>query len=320
MLASDIAREAAEAFHGIFGRKAGGPPSTRHFAGDHGPVWQALADGGWLDMGRPEADGGAGLALRDLVVVAEAWGRHLVPLPYLQTMLVHRWAGANIAPLAGARLTVGLCQAGAQGDALAPFLGELGVRYVTALQPLASEAFDAMVAAAPAASGAHAARDPARNERGKSRSDHAPSLPLGTAPTGTAGLASSHRAELAILCAAELVGCCQALLEQCIAYARERQQFGQPIADYQAIQHRVANMHRDLEVSRTAVLWGANEPEAALRAARVVWDRMRAVTENAFQIHGGYGYTWDAGVHFYSRHVWAMGRVLERCGMALWPN
>jgi alkylation response protein AidB-like acyl-CoA dehydrogenase len=317
MLASDIAREAAEAFHTIFGRKDGGPPSTRHFAADHGPVWQALSDGGWLDMGRAEADGGAGLPLTDLVVVAESWGRHLVPLPYLQTMLLHRWSGADLAPLAQDRLTIGLSGAPDQDNVLAPFLGEAGVRYITALQPLTSTDFNTL---ASGPSGQRTTRDTAENERGKLRSDHAPSLPLGSAPEATSGLTATHHAELAILCSAELIGCCQALLEQTIAYARDRQQFGQAIAEYQAIQHRVANMYRDLEVSRTAVIWGANEPQTASRAVRVVWDRMRAVTENAFQIHGGYGYTWDAGVHFHSRHVWAMGRVLERCGMSLWPN
>ena len=321
ILASDTAREASEAIQAMLAQKHQARPSEKFFQADHGRIWNAIVNGGWTELGLDEKHGGPGLGLLDLAIVAETWGRHLTPLPFIPTMLVRRWAQSDAGTHGNTMLTYGLPGIDIGPDikahALSPFLGVPGVQYVTGIAPLSRVEFAAIPV--PAAAAAPCA-DSAKNDRGKPRADHAPSLPLGRAPIATTGLSDEAKLEIAILGAAELVGCCLTLLEITIDYARERKQFGHAIAEYQAIQHRLANMHRDIEVSRTAVTWAVNEPERARGAVRIVWDRMRAVTENSFQIHGGFGYTWDSGVHYYSRHVWAMGLLLRACGVHLWPN
>jgi alkylation response protein AidB-like acyl-CoA dehydrogenase len=118
-----------------------------------------------------------------------------------------------------------------------------------------------------------------------------------------------------VLGAAELVGTGHRLLERSIAYARERVQFDRPIAEFQAIQHRLADMHMHVETARTAVVMAANDADPGGHAIRHAWDNIRLVSESAVQIHGGFGFTWEAGLHFYERHVWAWRDLLDACGI-----
>ena len=108
--------------------------------------------------------------------------------------------------------------------------------------------------------------------------------------------------------AAQAVGIAQASLDASVKYARERVQFGKPIAEFQAIQWMLADMKAMIEGSRLLTLRAAwlkdqgqpHGPEAAIakltasRAARECADR-------AVQIHGGYGYTKEYNVERYFR-------------------
>jgi alkylation response protein AidB-like acyl-CoA dehydrogenase len=96
------------------------------------------------------------------------------------------------------------------------------------------------------------------------------------------------------------VGGMQATLDGAIAYAKERRQFGKPIASFQAIAHKLAEMKINLEVCRTAVYRAAflkqsGEPhtvEASI-AKTLVGDLSVRNALDAIQIHGGYGYMRD---------------------------
>ena len=96
------------------------------------------------------------------------------------------------------------------------------------------------------------------------------------------------------------VGGMQATLDGAIAYAKERRQFGKPIASFQAIAHKLADMKINLEVCRTAVYRAAflkqqGEPhmvEASI-AKSLVGDLSVRNALDAIQIHGGYGYMRD---------------------------
>ena len=93
------------------------------------------------------------------------------------------------------------------------------------------------------------------------------------------------------------VGLAQGALDEAIAYARERRAFGQPISKFQAIQMKVADISAELEAARlltykAAILKDRGEPftlaaaQAKLKTGRLA---VRA-SEEAVQIHGGYGY------------------------------
>jgi alkylation response protein AidB-like acyl-CoA dehydrogenase len=96
------------------------------------------------------------------------------------------------------------------------------------------------------------------------------------------------------------VGGMSATLDASIAYAKERRQFGKPIAHFQAVAHKLAEMKINLEVCRTAVYRAAWLKQAGLPhtveasiAKTLVGDLSVQNALDAIQIHGGYGYMRD---------------------------
>jgi acyl-CoA dehydrogenase len=94
------------------------------------------------------------------------------------------------------------------------------------------------------------------------------------------------------------VGIARAALEHAIAYARERRQFGRPIADFQAIQFLLADMASDVEAARLLTwkaAWLLDQGErntlVSSHAKRFAADMAMKVTTDAVQVFGGYGYS-----------------------------
>ena len=111
-----------------------------------------------------------------------------------------------------------------------------------------------------------------------------------------------------IIIAAQCVGIGQAALEAALKYAQQRQSFGRPIAQHQAIQFMLADMAAEIYASRVATMHSAtlkdnNLPfinEASM--AKLLASEMAVrVTSNALQVYGGYGYFKDAPVERYFR-------------------
>lgn len=115
--------------------------------------------------------------------------------------------------------------------------------------------------------------------------------------------------ETRTMVAAQAVGIASGAAERALSYAQERQQFGQAIADFQAIQHKLAEIHTDIEAARQLTYKAAwavdneNEEETALAsmakefASRVAVD----ATDAAVQVHGGAGYVDDFDVERFYR-------------------
>ncbi|WP_181832598.1 isobutyryl-CoA dehydrogenase [Bosea caraganae] len=100
------------------------------------------------------------------------------------------------------------------------------------------------------------------------------------------------------------LGGAQAAFDKALAYAQERKAFGARIADFQALQFKLADMATELEMART-FLWRAasaldeTAPDATklcAMAKRVATDTGFEVANQALQIHGGYGYLADYGI------------------------
>jgi butyryl-CoA dehydrogenase len=108
--------------------------------------------------------------------------------------------------------------------------------------------------------------------------------------------------------AAQALGIAQASLDAAARYARERLQFGRPIAEYQAIQWMIADMATEIEAARLLMLRAAWLKDAGLPCspqasmAKLLASRMARVSADyAVQIHGGYGYTKEFAVERYYR-------------------
>lgn len=109
---------------------------------------------------------------------------------------------------------------------------------------------------------------------------------------------------------APLVGGMQFALEQCIKYSKERKQFGQPIANFQAIQHKLADMKIMIDASRLLIYRVACMKETAQKAmlessvAKLfVTESAIKVASEAVQIFGGYGYIHEYPVERFYRDV-----------------
>ena len=103
--------------------------------------------------------------------------------------------------------------------------------------------------------------------------------------------------------AAQAVGVAQAALDEAKSYAAEREQFGRPIAEIQTIRHKFAEMATDVSAARLLVREACRQAEAgednrvaAAQAKYRASEAAMSVTNEAVQIHGGYGYTTDFDV------------------------
>ena len=114
-----------------------------------------------------------------------------------------------------------------------------------------------------------------------------------------------------ILLAADAYGGSRRCLEMACSYALTREQFGQPIAAFQAVKHQLANMAADLEPSLSLVWYAAHAfdriPEDSTRHAALVKAHMAdlydRVTRDSTELHGGIGFTWEFDLHLWFRRA-----------------
>lgn len=123
-----------------------------------------------------------------------------------------------------------------------------------------------------------------------------------------------------IAVAGEAIGGSETLLEMTLAYANQRVQFGKPIAAFQAVKHRCAEMKLALEQLRALAYfsaWRAQEAGymwtpllSALKAC--VCTSYERIARDAVQIHGGIGFTWEHDLQLYLRHAVYLDGFLGR--------
>ena len=114
----------------------------------------------------------------------------------------------------------------------------------------------------------------------------------------------------AALCA-EAVGVLRRMLDDTVAFAKERRQFGQAIGRFQALQHRMADMFIQFELARSAAVLATlsldkpdRERTLAVSAAKVaVSDACRFIGQNAVQLHGGLGMSLETEVTRYFKRA-----------------
>ena len=121
----------------------------------------------------------------------------------------------------------------------------------------------------------------------------------------------------ALATACDSLGLAEAVMEATVAYAGVRQQFGRAIGSFQAVKHGCADMLVQITVCRelvaTAVHALVSAPDdawvAASQAKSYVGEAAVEIAGKAMQLHGGIGYTWDSGIHFYLKRA-ALNRSL----------
>jgi alkylation response protein AidB-like acyl-CoA dehydrogenase len=130
-------------------------------------------------------------------------------------------------------------------------------------------------------------------------------------PEGLPSVRSELTTLAAVALAAEHVGMIDAMLEMIRTYAGQRHQFGRPLASFQVIKHRLADLLVDLERSRSAARYAAaafdQDPfSAALPAAvagAICTDAVIRTALETVQLHGGVGFTWEHPAHYFVRRA-----------------
>lgn len=119
--------------------------------------------------------------------------------------------------------------------------------------------------------------------------------------------------------AAEQIGAAQGVFDLTLAYIGERVQFGRTIASFQAIKHRCAKLAVDVAEARSLVFGAAaamghgdpHESSLEIAGARVVASELQFLAaEEAIQLHGGVGFTWEYDPHLYFKRAQASAALL----------
>jgi alkylation response protein AidB-like acyl-CoA dehydrogenase len=111
--------------------------------------------------------------------------------------------------------------------------------------------------------------------------------------------------------ALQMMGIAGKVLDLSTAHATDRIQFGKPIATFQAIKHKCADMAVAIEAGRSAAYYAAwavtelptqcSKPVSIAKA--FAGDTVSMVCNEGIQIHGGMGFTWELGLHLYLRRA-----------------
>jgi alkylation response protein AidB-like acyl-CoA dehydrogenase len=107
------------------------------------------------------------------------------------------------------------------------------------------------------------------------------------------------------------LGGAQRCLDEAVAYTKDRQQFGKPIADFQNTQFTLADMATELEAARALLYLAAakvtegapDKTRFAAMAKRFATDTGSSVVDRALQLHGGYGYLMDYPIERFWRDL-----------------
>jgi alkylation response protein AidB-like acyl-CoA dehydrogenase len=289
------------------------------------PFWADLAALGWLGLHIAEEHGGSGYGFPELVIVVEELGRAMAPGPFVPTVV----ASATLAAAAPAEVQAKWLPRLADGSLIAAVAldGDVETRDGTATGSagvvisgglaglLLVAAGDDVVVVDPTAGGVTSEvptnLDPTRR---------AARVTLDGAPaTALPGAARTLRDMARLLFAAEAVGIARECTELASDYAKVREQFGRPIAMYQAVKHHCANMLVATELA-TAAVWdaaraaGHDADQFSYTAAMAAALALPAADQNAqlnMQVHGGIGFTWEHDTHLYLRRASAVEAVID---------
>ncbi len=301
-------------------------------------LWKAAAEMGWQGAAIPEEYGGAGFGYLELVLIAQEIGRALAPIPfgssvYLATEAIllagndqqrKKWLPALANGSAVGTLALGEGPGfPSQASLKATFAGgkitgkKIGVPdgNVATFAVVAARSGSGISLALVDLKGPGITRsatesiDPTRASAEIAVKD-APAELLGDDGRGWE-LLERVLDRAAVLQAFEQLGGAERAFEMTRDFTMGRYAFGRPIASFQALKHRMADLYVAIELAKSNCYWGVwalseNNPELALAApsarvsATVAFD---TAAVEMVQMHGGVGFTWEYDCHLFYRRA-----------------
>lgn len=277
------------------------------------PLWSAFTDLGLPGLLVPESLGGAGATAREAAAVLEELGRAAAPSPFLTSSVV---ATSALVALGDTTLLPAL----ASGEQTAALL----VSPVTGRPALRTVGLPADVLLLPEGDALYAVRG-ARFTPVSSLDMTRPLADVSLESAERTLVSSSARAAVdrallvgAGLLAAEQVGLASWALETTIGYLKERRQFGRVVGGFQAIKHRLADLYAEVEQADAAARYAAatlatddpDVPVAVAVAASYCAEVAVHACEEAVQLHGGIGMTWEHPAHLHLKRAKADALLL----------
>ncbi|WP_380878089.1 acyl-CoA dehydrogenase [Sphingomonas sp. DBB INV C78] len=254
-------------------------------------VWDSLVEMGLAGLLVPEDQGGLGMGLVEAALIAVELGRADVSEPIVDTAFVAApWLVAK-----GQTARLGDIATGALEVALAHDVNP----WVADLDQAGAVISNGKLADVPASPAAMDSVDPLRRlfDRGDLGGNDSLLLDLA-----------------ALMSAAQLIGAADRMLALAVDYAKQREQFGQPIGSFQAVKHHAASVAVKVEFAKP-VLWRAayalqnghaRAPIHISHAKLAATDAAIFAAETAIQIHGAMGYTYEVDLHFWMKRAWAL--------------
>ena len=266
-------------------------------------AWARLAEMGVLAALAPEATGGLGLSLVDLVLVLEETGYAALPDPVVEHAAV-------AVPLLAAS------PADAIGSGTITAAWEPDRRVVSAdtadLLAIGDGARWRVVPASDVALEPRTSVDGAR--RLFAFEPHAVDGPA---------VVDEQAFDRGVLgFAAQLLGLTRRMLDLTVGYVTERRQFGVPVGSFQAVQHRLADARLALEFARPLVYRAAwslavGDPDAPVHASMAKLQASTAALQTgraALQCHGAIGYSYEYDLHLFLKRAWALAATWGDAG------
>ncbi len=293
-------------------------------------IWRGLAELGAAGILVPEEHGGSGLSLLDAALVSQSLGHAVTPAPFL--------ASAVIAPIALRALGGVDVKTWLEGIASGELVFGAALTEMFSIREAAGVSLDGgrLRGKALMALDAHGAdrilvptgEDRLAIVRADSKGLTATRLATIDATRCTAELVLDGAAPEAVLdgagaaiaraldagriaLAADALGACEAMIEQSVAYAQHRKQFGRAIGSFQAVKHMCAEMIAALEPARSLLWYAAHSfdalpgeaPQMACHVLAHVSEIGREIASTATQVHGGIGWTDEQNLHFWFKRI-----------------
>ena len=304
------------------------------------PLWKTIVDLGWTALAVPEAHGGLGLGIVDLVALAEVTGRWVLPAPFLSSAglagpvldSLHGLGspavtGALAGIAAGTVTTLAVAgpdprhddpTAGATWDGTTLSGTKTLVTDAARAEVLVVVAADTasrpVVAVVPAAqAGVHIEPVTSVDPNRPVADLHLDRVALDAAAVIAADPGPGIDAARTVA-AAELVGVCDRVLEIAVEHVTSRTQFGRPLGAFQAVKHRLADVFVATERARTltynaAMVLDDDGSAATERTAATAMAKAAAseaalfAAKSAVQVHGAIAMTWEHDLHLYTRRA-----------------
>jgi len=288
-------------------------------------LWKTLAQSmGLAGLLIPEAQGGQGASHREVAVVLEELGRAVAPVPYLASAVVATEAllacgdGELLGQLATGR-TIGVLAVGlhlAPGAAVRTARVENGLLHGELTGIADATAADVLLVPADDGGLYAVAADAVTRTPGTSLDLTRPlaTVTLDGAPGRRVGAAQpavrrALRAAAGLL-ASEQLGVADWALTETVRYLKERKQFNRPVGGFQALKHRLAQLWLEVVSLRAAARAAADalatgeDADITVAVAQAYAGPVAVhAAEEALQLHGGIGMTWEHPVHLYLKRA-----------------